>query len=216
MVTELVAHRAGNEPERVVPAVAVADAIELDLHLLRGRLDVRHSKVIWPLRVYWERGHGLLPDQRPPAFDEIVAVVPADTHLWVDLKGFTGRLARRAVGRLDGRPAASCTMSCRSWWALGPARRAGARTFRSVGNRAQLWLALRVQHPDGVVMHERFATAEVVERLHDRCARLAVWGVEDRARAEAIERLGIGTMIVDDLDLIADLRSSRPPTTPMN
>ena len=60
---ELVAHRAGNDPAAMADALAVADTLELDVHLLRGRLDVRHSKVIWPFRIYWERGEGRLPDQ---------------------------------------------------------------------------------------------------------------------------------------------------------
>lgn len=219
---ELVAHRAGNDPARLVRAVEVADAVELDVHLLRGRLDVRHVKVIWPLRVYWERGEGFVGEHHPPALGDIVGAAPDGTHLWIDLKGFTGRLAQRVLRELERRRSqtstdmSTCTMSCRSWWALRPARRAGLRTFRSIGNRAQLWVALRLRHPDGVVMHERFATPDVVDRLRDRCTRLAVWGVDDRPRADAIEGLGIATVILDDLDLIAELRSSRPPDLPMN
>jgi hypothetical protein len=214
---ELVAHRAGNDPAAMADALAVADTLELDVHLLRGRLDVRHSKVIWPFRIYWERGEGLLPDQHPPALTEIVDAVPDGTHLWIDLKGFTGRLPRHVLRAISARhPMASVTMSCRSWWALGPARRAGARTFRSVGNRAQRWLAVRLQHPDGIVLDERFATPDVLARLRGRCAGVAVWAVEDRARAEELDRLGVCAVIVDELGLIDDLRSSRLPTAPMS
>lgn len=205
---DVVAHRAGNRPESIAPAAASADAVELDVHLLRGRLEVRHSKAVWPFRLYWERGEGLLPDERPIDLAEIIAAAPSDTHLWIDLKGFTGRLARRALRELgDRRP---LTMSCRSWWALGPARQAaGVRTFRSVGNRAQLWLALRLRHPDGIVINERLVTPVVFDRLRGRCTQVAVWGARDRTRVETLARLGVDAVILDDVDLA--VRSTREP-----
>lgn len=204
---QLVAHRAGNHPESIAPALSVADAIELDVHLFRGRLEVRHSKVVRPFRVYWERGVGILPDERPVALGDIVAATPDDAHLWIDLKGFTRRLPRRVLDVLGPRP--QLTMSCRSWWVLG---RVGGnptiRTFRSVANRAQCWLALRLRHPDGIVMHERFATPDVVARLAPRCRAIAVWAVTDEARAEELRAIGIDAVIADDLDLIAAIGSS--------
>jgi glycerophosphoryl diester phosphodiesterase len=205
---ELVAHRAGNQPGLVAPALAVADTIEVDVHLFHHRLEVRHSKVIWPFKIYWERGVWLLPDEHPHDLGEIVAAAPDDAHLWLDLKGFTGRLSRRLLREFgDRRP---LTMSCRSWWALGPARRAAdVRTFRSAANRTQLWLALHLRHPDGIVMHERFATPDNVARLRERCHRLAVWGVDDLDRAGELRELGIDAMIIDDLELIAALSASR-------
>lgn len=201
---ELVAHRAGNHAHSIGAAAAGADAVELDVHLLRGRLEVRHAKAVWPFRLYWERGEGLLPDEQPPALADLIAAAPPGTRLWIDLKGFTGRLAGRVLREIG--PGRELTMSCRSWWALGPARRARLRTYRSVGNRAQLWLALRLRHPDGVVLHERFATAEAIGRLRRRCERIAVWAVIDAERARDLHDLGVDTFIVDDFDLITSLR----------
>ncbi len=203
----MIAHRAGNEHRLIEPALAVADAIELDVHTFRGRLDVRHSKALWPLARYWERDAGLLPREDPPPLVSILAVVPAGAHLWIDLKGFTGRFTRRvlhAVG--DHRP---LTMSTRHWWTLRPAlERNGVRTFRSVGSRGQLWLALRLDHPDGIAMHERFATPEHLDRLRSRCAAIAIWGVHDLGRAIELRDLGVTALILDDLDLIAAIRST--------
>jgi hypothetical protein len=202
---ELVAHRAGNRAATIGPALAVADTIELDVHALRGHLEVRHSKVVWPFRIYWERGHGLLEDQHPESLASILAAVPVDTGVWIDLKGFTGWLTRRVLRSVgDRRP---LTMSCRSWWALRPARNGGVRTYRSVGSRWQLWLALRLRHPDGVVLHERFATPEHLARL--RCSHVAVWAVRDHQRAAELRALGMSAMILDDLDLIGALRADR-------
>ena len=203
---EVIAHRAGNDPDLIVPALDVADAVELDVHLLRGRLEVRHSKAIWPFRRYWERGIGLLSDEHPVGLDAILAAAPADARLWIDLKGFSGRFTRRVLREVGDRPA--ITMSSRSWWVLRPARRAGVRTYRSVGNRAQRWLALRLRHPGGVVMHERLATPGTIDRLRARCSGIAVWAIEEPRRAAELRELGIVAVIVDDLDLASALRAA--------
>lgn len=203
---ELIAHRAGNEPHLIAPALDVADTVELDVHLFRGRPDVRHTKVIWPFRIYWERGVWLVRDEHPHDLADIVSAAPDDAHLWLDLKVFTSRLTRRLLREHGHRR--PLTMSCRSWWALGPASRArDVRTFRSVGHRLQLWVALRLRHPDGIVMHERFAGPDNIARLRDRCSTIAVWAVTDLERATELRDLGIDALIIDDLDLIAAIRS---------
>ena len=52
----LIAHRAGNDPAHLRAAEdAGADVIEADLHLWRGRLELRHLKTAGPLPVYWDR-----------------------------------------------------------------------------------------------------------------------------------------------------------------
>jgi len=41
---EFIAHRAGNSVEKLVEAEAVADVVELDVHLgVGGRVEVRHA-----------------------------------------------------------------------------------------------------------------------------------------------------------------------------
>jgi glycerophosphoryl diester phosphodiesterase len=202
---ELIAHRAGNRCRTIAPALAAADGAELDVHRFRDRLEVRHSKVLWPFAVYWDRGQGLSSDADPPELHSILAAAPTGGHLWIDLKGFTPRLTARVLRELgDRRPV---TMSCRSWWALGPARRATeVRTFRSIGNRWQLWLALRCRHPDGVGLHERLARPEHLERLRGRCSGIAVWAVRDRERAIALREQGVAVLIIDDLALIRSIR----------
>lgn len=201
---ELVAHRAGNDAAHIAPAAAVADTVELDVHTFRGRLEIRHSKVIWPWRVYWERGVGIVRDEHPAALADIVAATPRETAMWADLKGFSGRFTRRVLQGFDDRP--PDTVSSRSWWILGPARRAGVTTYRSVGSRWQLALALVLRHPDGIVIHERFVTRPRFDRLVGRCAGIAVWAVHDHERAVELRRLGVRALILDDLGLIASLR----------
>ena len=73
---ELIAHRGGNLVESVAASLAVADAIEIDVHTFLGRLEVRHAKVIWPLPIRWEQWY-LVPRSDPlPTLAEI----EAETH----------------------------------------------------------------------------------------------------------------------------------------
>jgi glycerophosphoryl diester phosphodiesterase len=209
---ELIAHRAGNEPHLISPALAVADTVELDVHLFRGRLEVRHAKVLWPFAIFWER-QGFLRDLPRPALATILEAAPADTHLWFDLKGFTSRLPNRLLEQVEDRY--TFTTSCRSWWTLRAARKIpGVRTFRSVANRRHLWLVQHVKfahEDDGIVMHQRLATPEVLDRLHRLTPQVVVWAVEHIDRALELHAMGVSGIIADDLALLAELRRRLDP-----
>lgn len=203
-IVELIAHRAGNSPQTIGAAIEVAEVVEIDLHLFRGRLEVRHEKVVWPLEIYWEKWE-IVSDVEPPSLSTILDAAPPGSHLWLDLKGFTSRLARSVLAEVgDRRP---LTASTRNWWTLKPMRRApGVRTFRSVGSRWQLWIALRFgvgSTGDGIVMHERFADTVTVGRLLRFTPDVVVWAVEDLDRALELDAMGVAGVIVDDLGLIA-------------
>lgn len=209
---ELIAHRAGNLAELVEPAVALADVIELDVHLFRNRLEVRHAKVLfWPFARLWEKWELIARDAPRPSLAEIIDHVPEGVHLWFDLKGFTTRLPR-AIHRLVG-PREPVTYSARAWWVLGWVRRAtSARTMKSVGNRWQRWLVTRTHFAGdvhGIVIHERLLHDGWLARLHEVTPSVFVWAVHDVARAEELIDAGVAGLILDDLDLIEILRDAR-------
>jgi glycerophosphoryl diester phosphodiesterase len=204
---ELIAHRAGNDASTVAPALAATDTIELDLHLFRGRVEVRHEKVLWPFALYWEKWR-FVRRLRPPDLASILAATPDGVHIWLDLKGFSGRLTRRVLREVgDRRP---LTASTRNWWTLAAMRRAGdVRTLRSVGSRWQCWITRRFgpgRRGDGVVMHERFADATTVAGLRRSTDDVVVWAVDDLDRAVELATLGVTGLILDDLELIAAIR----------
>lgn len=206
---EWIAHRAGNLTSTIAAAAAIADAIELDVHVFRGHLEVRHGKVLWPLARLWERWELLPRDAPRPSLDEIVAATPPGMHLWLDLKGPAPRLTGRSLGVVaDRRP---LTVSSRHWWILRGARRHGdIRVMRSVGNRFQRRLVgrLRFGPLDGVVIHERLVDAATLARLHTRTTSVVAWGLTTRERADELERLGISGLIVDDLGLLVRRNAS--------
>ena len=207
---EVIAHRAGNLGELVEPAIAVADAIELDVHLFRNRLEVRHAKVLlWPFSRLWEKWELLDPDASRPGLPAILDHVPAGVHLWFDLKGFSIRLPR-AIHRVVG-DREQVTYSARAWWVLGWVRRhTAARTMKSVGNRWQRWLVTRTRFTgdDGIVIHERLLHDDWLARLHEVTPTVFAWAVHDRSRADELIAAGISGLIIDDLDLIGSLRDT--------
>ena len=215
---EWVAHRAGNLASTVVDGGRRADVVELDVHLFRGRMEVRHGKVLWPFARLWEKWE-FLPDDSPrPDLRDILAAAPDDLHLWFDLKGFTGRLTRRVLAEVgDRRP---ITVSTRNWWILSRARRLdGVRTMKSVGSRWQRLVVTRTRFGsdrEGVVIHERLLDAAQLVRLHRRTPTVISWGVTDVDRATELIAMGISGLIVDDLTLIDQVAaaSGRPPVDP--
>jgi hypothetical protein len=62
----LVAHRAGNQLDllRAAEADHCGAIVEADVHLFRGRLEIRHLKTLGPLPVFWDRWQ-IAPPWRP-------------------------------------------------------------------------------------------------------------------------------------------------------
>src|SRR6188508_3273249 len=96
----IVAHRAGNDLARLRRAERVRPGlVEADVHLFRGRLEVRHLKTLGPLGVLWDRWYLAPPGTPRLELHELLAAT--DTALMLDLKG-GGRLGRRVAAALDG------------------------------------------------------------------------------------------------------------------
>lgn len=204
---ELIAHRAGNVVGSIEAAARLADAVEIDVHLFRGRLEVRHAKVLWPSAVQWERWEIVAGPGPAPRLAEVLCAVPDGTAVWLDLKGPSIRLPRRV--RTEIVTVRGVTVSSRWWYNLRPFRRSGdVRTMRSVGNRVQLAVALRLRRHrpnDGIVIHQRLLTPSVALRLRHLTDHLCAWAVDDRRRASELVAMGCSGLIIDDLGLVAAL-----------
>lgn len=203
----LIAHRAGNDPATAKVAASVADIIELDVHLFRGRTEVRHSKALWPTSRLFEEWQLLPRSAARPTLARVLEALPGDQRLWIDLKGPDPRLPGRVIEHLGGRE--GVCVSARSWWLLAPFRSLeSVRTFMSVGvgwQRALARWCSKRGWGDGIVMHEQLATAAFVEQLPD-AASLAAWAVDDLGRVVELAELGFDGLIVDDLELIREGR----------
>lgn len=199
----LVAHRAGNSVATVRRDVGRADAIEFDVHVFRGRVEVRHEKVLRPTSRLWERWYLLPAGTRVPALVDVLAAVDDDSLLLLDLKCFTRRAARRIRSQVPaGRPV---IVAARTWWVLGAfASRPDTRRLRSCRSRRQLAVARRLPglgRRVGLVMHDRLLDPEVVQDLSRRTPELFTWAITDPIRARQLVDAGLRGLIVDDLDL---------------
>lgn len=209
----LVAHRAGNDAA-ASSAVEVADMIELDVHLFRGRAEVRHSKALWPTSRLFEGWHLLPRSAMRPHLTGVLEALPPAKGLWIDLKGPDPRLSGRVLESLDARGNGArgngeVWVSARSWWLLAPFRSIeGIRTFMSVGSGWQRPLALWCLDrgwSDGIVMHEGLASDDVVEQMPGS-ALLVAWAVEDVSRATELLSSGLDGLIIDDPAVIRSTR----------
>ncbi len=201
--TLVVAHRAGNRPESAERALERADIIELDAHVRKGRVELRHAKVLWPTSRLWEQWYLLPSDARGVNIDDVLAELPPDTPLMIDLKCFTGRAARRICRAVpESHPVIA---SCRSWWVLRTFRgRRGASMLRSCGNRVQLRLAMLVPglgERVGISVHQCLIDDDTAAEIRSRTPLLFSWGVETLERASDIVEAGVCGLIVDDLEL---------------
>jgi glycerophosphoryl diester phosphodiesterase len=200
--TTLVAHRYGNTPATAARAVGRADVIELDVHVFRGRVEVRHEKVLRPTSRLFERWYLLPPGTEVPTIDEVLAAVGPDVTLMLDLKCSTRRAARLIRRAVPGNQ--SLIVSSRNWWVLGAfADRPRTTLLRSCANWRELWLVLALGGLGdrlGAVVHERALDRQTVERLAARTPHVYTWAVESPERAKELVDAGVSGLIVDDLD----------------
>jgi len=199
----IVAHRAGNDPSAVESAIRRADVVECDVHVHRGRVEVRHEKVLRPTSRLWERWYLLPADTVVPSLDDILAVAPPDVPLLLDLKCFTRRAARRIRRAVpEERPV---LVSCRSWWVLSAFRdRPETVILRSCGNRFQLRVVTMVPGLGdrvGVVAHNRLLDGPAIGAVLARTPRLFSWAVETVERGQELAANGVVGLIVDDLEI---------------
>lgn len=219
-MVELIAHRAGNDGAVDESIRPLADTVEIDVHLHRGELVVRHAKRVWFTSRLWERWHLLPADTEVPRFDETLAALGPDIGLWVDGKGPTPRLPPAVLAALgDRRPV---TISTKSWWALrSVAGRDGVRVIRSAGNKLELFLLQRLPSRvplDGVVIHSRLLDPDLVTQLRDRFGSVSSWSIPDVETGNRLAGWGVDGLIVDEPSVMAGLQTLRsgaePPPAP--
>jgi glycerophosphoryl diester phosphodiesterase len=203
----LVAHRAGNDLAGLRRASdAGADLIELDVHLRRGSLEVRHLKAAGPLPFLWDRWE-LQRRRVPLLLADVLHEASPDAELMLDLKGVDPRMARAASRALAEHGRARRIVVCSRDWRT--AERVAAERVRhifSAGNRLQL-AALRRRLwgrtvPDGVAVHRRLLDAAVVEELRSAVPLVLSWPVATQRDGDLLSRMGVNGLICGDLRLI--------------
>jgi glycerophosphoryl diester phosphodiesterase len=210
----LVAHRVGNAPETIAAAVeAGADVIEADVHLYRGRIEVRHTKTMGPLPWLWDRWY-LVPASDPRiGLDALLAAAPPEVILMLDLKGWQpwlGRAVAREMERIaPDRPYVVCG---RAWpmfahFADHVHVVVSAKTRREV---RRLPRRIRMHRTDGVSLHRPLlARRDLVGLIREHTDVLFTWPIATTDAARDALDAGATGLTVDGIDVIAALAASR-------
>jgi glycerophosphoryl diester phosphodiesterase len=199
----LVAHRAANAPDTLRAAAGRVDVVEADVHLFRGRLEVRHAKTLGPLPVLWEKWHLLARDTpRPVLGDLLRAAAPLAVDLMLDLKGPDPRLPGALERALGGWTGERRVIVCSRIWRTVDRLRTSAevRALHSVGSPRELRALARRYGPgalEGVSVDHRLLTPAAVEALRQRTDLVWAWIVDDPARAALLARWGVTGFISD-------------------
>lgn len=203
----IVAHRAGNDLERLRAAEALRlRLVEADVHLFAGRLEVRHRKTVGPLPILWDRWELAPPWAPRMVLDELLATAGAGTELMLDLKGHDPRVPERVLAAIGtSRRSGRITVCSQDWRLLEPfAAHPGIRVVHSVGNARQL---ARLRQRDGALagisIHERLLDAAVVEELRRRAALILSWPVESVGQARRLAGWGVHGLISRSFENLA-------------
>lgn len=221
----VVAHRAGNDLGMLRAAEALGvDMIESDLHLFRGRIEVRHEKTIGPIPILWERWRLVRPFSPRLRLMDLLAAVAPTTHLMLDLKGPSSGLSRAALDVLQRSFAGrSYTVCARNWMLLRPFEGIpGVRVIRSIAGPLQLQCLLHGHRRrlDGVSVDQGLLDARSTARLLDRTGFVLAWGVTADERLRALCSLGVSGFILEEPTLLRSVLndpggvSATKPTNP--
>jgi glycerophosphoryl diester phosphodiesterase len=180
--------------------------IEADVHLFRGRLEVRHRKTVGPIPILWDRWELAPPWAPRMVLDELLSAAAPGTELMLDLKGRDARLPGQVLAAIDtaGLPG-RLTVCSQDWRLLEPlAARPEIRIVHSVGNARQLArLRRRRGALSGVSIHQRLLGAAVVEELRQRAALVLSWPVESAAQARRLAGWGVQGLISRRFEALA-------------
>ena len=199
-----IAHRAANDLALVAPALArEADLVEADVHLRRGRLEIRHGKSLGPLPWLWERWY-LLRDQRVLLAD-LRAGLPESATVMLDLKGWQPWLGPRVREAMRGAPP---YVVCGRRWSMLAAFEGlpDVRVVHSARTAAELTRLLehlRTRRTWGVSIHLSLVTSERVAALREHAEVVMSWPINTPAEYALVTELGVNAVISDDLDALA-------------
>ncbi|HUR50496.1 MAG TPA: glycerophosphodiester phosphodiesterase [Mycobacteriales bacterium] len=210
-----VAHRAGNDLQALREAAVLgADVVEADVHLRRGRLEVRHLKSMGPLPWLWDRWelHPAGVDQL--MLSDLLDALPTGQTVMLDLKG-VGRVGPETLRVLEARSVEHPLLVCARWWpsSLAFAHVPWAEVLLSARGRTELARLRRLlrsgRPPYGVSVHLSVLTPALVREIQGAGTLVLSWPVDDAVALERARELGVDGAITKDLGIVRELVASR-------
>jgi len=220
---ERIGHRGAPRefPENSLPAFRRAfergaNAIELDVHRTAdGTVVVHHDptlaasanrhggRAITDLTIDQVQAVELAPDVGVPTLAEVLAIVPKDGRVYVELKG---------VGVGDA--VISVLANARCEYAVHSFDHAAVARMRDIApeiprgilydERIDVSAAMRLTDARDVWPKWRLINHETVKRVHDAGGRVIAWTVNSRRAASSLVNLGVDGLCGDDVRLLGD------------
>jgi len=210
-----VAHRAGNDLATLREAALLgADVIEADVHLHKGRLEVRHTKSLGPLPWFWDKWALYPIDPGQLLLDQLLAALPVGQPVMLDLKG-VGRVGPETLRFLQARSLEHPIWLCARWWpsSLAFADQPWANVLLSCRGRTEIARLMRLlrrgRPPFGVSIHLTMLTPSLVAEIQAHGTKVLSWPVDDVHSLVEARRLGIDGAITKDLDIVRELVAAR-------
>lgn len=209
-----IAHRAGNDLAVLHQAAVLgAHVIEADVHLHRGRLEVRHQKSMGRLPWLWDKWQVYPADLERMLLDELMDALPAGQTVMLDLKGM-GKVGPSTLAHLHERSVEHPLWVCARWWpsSLAFTDVPWAKVLLSARGRteiARLRRHLRTSSPPyGVSVHLSMLRPDLVDELQSYGTKVLSWPVDDEASLTRAQALGIDGAITKDLGIVKELAGS--------
>jgi glycerophosphoryl diester phosphodiesterase len=206
-----VAHRAGNDLDVLQQAALLgADVIEADVHLHRGRLEVRHEKSMGPLPWLWDKWQVYPADKERLLLDELMDALPVGTTVMLDLKG-VGRVGPQTLDHLRSRSVEHPLWVCARWWpsSLAFLDAPWANVLLSARGRTEIARLRRRcaagSPPYGVSVHLSMLSPDLVSELQSYGTKVLSWPVDDDIALSRARALGIDGAITKDLGIVKEL-----------
>ena len=200
-----VAHRAGNDLGRLEVALeGGADLVEADVHLHRGRLEVRHTKSMGPLPWLWDKWYVVRADEPRLQLHTLAEALPSDRRLMLDLKGWHPWLGRRVAAEMavaaPGVPYVVCSRHWRMLDAFAELEHVDVvHSVRSRAELARLTKRLSRRPTWGVAVHRELLPRMDIEELLRTVPALLTWPVNTPDVLDEVVGHGVTHVISDDL-----------------
>jgi hypothetical protein len=200
-----VAHRAGNDLQRLEVAIeGGADLVEADVHLHRGRLEVRHTKSMGPLPWLWDKWYLVRADEPRLQLHTLAEALPSDRRLMLDLKGWQPWLGRRVAAQMaQSVPDVPYVVCSRHWRMLDAfvdlEHVDVVHSVRSRAELARLQRRLARRSTWGVAVHRELLPRMDVDELLRTVPALLTWPVNTPEALDEVVGHGVTHVISDDL-----------------
>ncbi|MCB0874261.1 MAG: glycerophosphodiester phosphodiesterase [Actinobacteria bacterium] len=201
----VVAHQAGNDLGLLAEALEQGiTAVEVDVYLHRGVVEVRHDRRVPGLPLLW-RGWLRFARLGGPfhTLRDVLAATPRETLLLIDIKG--GGPVGPAVAEVLAADGPRRTAVCgRVWRHLEPfLGNDDIPALFSVGNDRELQRLWSNGPVEGVSIRHTLLDADLLARLEREAGPVWCWTVNDPDRAVELRGLGVTGIISDRPDAIA-------------